>query len=82
MSSFVRQTISKLLLPNLERDLTNTLNRQLVAAHNMADCFLSPSVYAYQARAAGSGAFNATAAPQKRLVKVHYPLPTARGLFE
>lgn len=84
-SSYLRQAISKVLIPNLERDLTRSLNQELAAAHNMTDCFLSPSVYAYESRTVTGGAFNATSVPQQRratYVKTHYPIPSNRGLFD
>jgi hypothetical protein len=86
-SSYLRRAISRLVVPNLDRDLTQTLNRHLAAAHNMTDCFLSPAVYAYESRPANGGAFNATSMAQQRgdgalVKKVHYPIPSNRGLFQ
>jgi hypothetical protein len=77
--SSLRQMITKVLVPNLDRDLTRSLNQQLSTVPTMTDCFLSPSVYAYESR----GAFTTTSMPQqKSLVKIHYPLSTSRGLFD
>jgi hypothetical protein len=83
-----RQAVSKILLPNLERDLTNSVRKELSSAHQMADCFLSStSVYAYlpsASRAASIG--RGTMAVQHRPVKYtkvdySYRAPTP-GLFQ
>jgi len=78
------KTLSKLLLPNLERDLTRSVASELATASRMTDCFLSPVVYGYERTAgatAGGGMGHATAALEQRAVrKVHYP-PPRRGLF-
>jgi hypothetical protein len=78
-----RQAISKLLLPNLERDLSKEISTRMNGAHKMTDCFLAPSVYAYQAEAANAGAraFASTTARQQRLVKTQYAAP-GKGLFQ
>jgi hypothetical protein len=73
-----RQAISKLLLPNFERDLSKEISTRMAGAHKMTDCFLAPSVYAYEAKAS---AFASTAAHQQRLIKTIYPVP-AQGLFQ
>jgi hypothetical protein len=78
----LRQAISKMLLPSLERDLSKEISTRMTGAHKMTDCFLAPSVYAYQAEAAGArAAFASTAARQQRLVKIQYAAP-GKGLFQ
>jgi hypothetical protein len=76
----LRQAISKMLLPNLERDLSKEISTRMTGAHKMTDCFLAPSVYAYQA-AAEAGAIASTAARHQRLVKIQYAAP-GKGLFQ
>jgi hypothetical protein len=82
----LRQAISKLLLPNLERDIAKEISTLMNGAHTMTDCFLAPSVYAYQAEAAANAgaaraAFASTAARQQRLFKTQYASP-GQGLFQ
>jgi hypothetical protein len=78
-----RQALSKMLLPNLERDLSKSMSRELESAHAMADCFLaSSSVYAY----VPSRAFARTMTPQQgpiQYIKVDYSHKvSAGGLFQ
>jgi hypothetical protein len=76
-----RRAISKLLLPNLERDLSSAINVELAAAHQMTDCMIAPTVHGFQTVAAPSAAFAQTAARHQRTVKVEYAaLP--KGLFQ
>lgn len=81
------KTLSKFLLPNLERDLTKAVTAELATAAKMTDCFLSPVVYGYEKKACGSsmgGMGHATAALEQRaktvVQKVHYA-PPKQGLF-
>jgi hypothetical protein len=80
------QVVGRLLLPNLERDLTRSVTRQLQTAHNMADCMIAPTVHAFESSSrAASGAMGATATHAQRataVVKVQYPVPGTRGLFQ
>lgn len=93
MSSFVSKTISRLLVPNLEKDLTKAVSASLQSSAKMTDCFLSPAVYAQATSSAGSigqatsvlerriGTATATAiTPKPIFQKVHYPAP-GKGLF-
>mmetsp|Transcript_991 Transcript_991/g.2120 ORF Transcript_991/g.2120 Transcript_991/m.2120 type:complete len:85 (-) Transcript_991:457-711(-) len=81
------KTVSKLLLPTLERDLTKAVSAELASASKMTDCFLAPTVYGYEKTSASSGMGHATSALQQRetttsvFEKVHYPVPK-QGLFE
>lgn len=77
-----QQIAGRFLLPNLERDLSRAISRQLQQVHNMADCMIAPTVHAFEARAATSSLGAATAKHAQRVVKVEYPLPAGRGLFQ
>jgi len=76
------KAVSRFLVPNLDRDLTNCVRKELATASTMTDSFLAPSVYGYERQATHGMA--ATAAVQQRsgeqFVKVHYPVPP-QGLF-
>ena len=77
----LRQLASRFILPNLEKDLSCSISRQLQQVHDMTDCMIAPTVHAFQARSAGFA--GATAKQnQRRMVKVEYPVPgEGRGLF-
>jgi hypothetical protein len=82
----LRQIISKLFLPNLERDLSRTIASELATVNTMMDSMLAPHVYAFESVSTSTslGAFGQTgarSAPQQRLVKVELPV-TRKGLFE
>ncbi|KAG7338703.1 hypothetical protein IV203_037306 [Nitzschia inconspicua] len=84
----IRQALSKLLLPNLERDLNNAVRSELSSAHEMANCFLSStSVYAYlpttsRAATVGRGTMRVQQGPVK-YTKVDYSYKTPNvGLFQ
>ena len=78
------KAVSRFLLPNLERDLTKAVSKELATASKMSDCFLAPTVYGYESRAVSStGIGHATSSVHQRTVveKVHYKVP-AQGLFQ
>ena len=78
------KTVTRFLLPNLERDLTKAVGAELASASKMTDCFLSPAVYGFEKRSATTGMGHATSAVQQRVTvveKVHYK-PPAQGLFQ
>ena len=84
-----RQVLSKVLVPNLERDLTKSIGSELATVSTMTDCMLSPNVYGYESvsttRSMAPGAFSKTgvAFDNKKpevFVKVEFP-PPAKGLF-
>jgi hypothetical protein len=86
--SFLRQTISKLLLPNLERDVSKSVSTELSKAYGLTDCFASSSsVYAYLPQSASRGGPYSTTQPKQQsntnFIKVDYsyrrPSP---GLFQ
>ena len=82
------KAVSRFLVPNLDRDLTHCVRKELATASIMTDSFLAPSVYGYERQATTQqqhGMAQATAAVQQRssgdqFVKVHYPVPP-QGLF-
>merc|ERR1712028_331494 len=80
------KAVSRFLVPNLDRDLTHCVRKELATASIMTDSFLAPSVYGYERQATQQhGMAQATAAVQQRsggeqFVKVHYPVPP-QGLF-
>ncbi|VEU34432.1 unnamed protein product [Pseudo-nitzschia multistriata] len=76
------KTVSKLLLPSLERDLTKAVGAELASASKMTDCFLSPAVYGYERSKPGPGLGHATPAVEQRgfVEKIHYK-PPEQGLF-
>ena len=84
----LRQILSKaVILPNLERDLSRTLNAELLTVPNMTDCMVAPYVYGYQSSpvsVSDNGAFSRTSSRQQagagRLVKIEYVAPP-KGLF-
>lgn len=79
------KTLSKLLMPGLERDLTKAVTAELASASKMTDCFLAPAVYAYEKTGGAIGMGHATSALEQRATmvveKVHYPIPKG-GLFQ
>ena len=75
----LKQVISRLLLPNLEQDMSRSLSRQLAKVHDMTDCMIAPTVHAFEPAIGGS--FGATAKHAQRLVKVEYAVP-GKGLFQ
>ena len=80
----LRQILSNILLPNLERDLSRSVTSQLATVHNMTDTMLAPHVYCFESAATtsmrGFAKTGARAAPA-RMVKVEYPAPKG-GLFD
>jgi len=82
----LRQMISKVLLPNFERDLSRACTSELDSVHHMVDNLLAPQVFAYTPASTSQGGIRATAlrsAPvsQKQvLAKVHFPV-AQEGLF-
>ena len=44
----LRKLISKVLLPNLERDMNSSIGAQLASVPNMVDNMLAPQVFAYK----------------------------------
>jgi hypothetical protein len=83
--SFVSKTLSRMLLPNLEKDLSKAVTESLKSSAQMTDCFLSPAVYAFEKTPVSSGFGHATSSLERRVgtsfEKVHYPAP-AKGLFQ
>ena len=89
MSSFVSKTIGRIVLPNLERDLTRVVNEGVRSSATMTDCFLAPVVYGFRQQQGRGGIGRATSALEQRRInpggtttvqKIHYPaLP--KGLF-
>lgn len=78
----LRQAVSKLLLPNLDRELSRSMATELSTVSNMVENMLAgtPQVYGYAA-AKPSGAFKSSEKRQE-FVKVHYPSPKENGLFQ
>jgi hypothetical protein len=84
----LRQVLSKMLIPNLERDLTKSIGSELSAVGSMMDTMLAPHVYGYESRIV-SGGFQATGARKAPAVsssnvmmkKVEFPVPV-QGLFQ
>jgi hypothetical protein len=79
MTSLIRNAVSKLLFPTLEGDLSKYVSKELAKAHNMTDCMLAPTAYAYASTSTSGIA--ATAQRHARVVKVEVPIP-GRGLFQ
>jgi hypothetical protein len=85
----LRQVLSKMLIPNLERDLSKSIGTELSAVGSMMDTMLAPHVYGYESRIL-SGGFQATGARKAPSVssssnvvmkKVEFPVPV-QGLFQ
>ena len=84
--SFVSKTLSRMLLPNLEKDLAKAVTNSLKSSAQMTDCFLSPAVYGFEKQPVSCGFGHATSSLERRVAtptfeKVHYPAP-AKGLFQ
>eukprot|EP00980_Cylindrotheca_fusiformis_P010379 scaffold2307_cov123-Cylindrotheca_fusiformis.AAC.3 len=77
-----RQVLNKMVMPELERDLSKAIGKELSSVQKMTDCFLAPTVHAFQETSA-RGAFGQTmkASAPNRMVKVEFPAP-GRGLFQ
>mmetsp|Transcript_55993 Transcript_55993/g.62602 ORF Transcript_55993/g.62602 Transcript_55993/m.62602 type:complete len:85 (-) Transcript_55993:303-557(-) len=81
------KALSRLLLPNLERDLTKAVSKEMASASTMTSCFLAPSVYGYQKQTlVQHGVGHGTSSVEQRVqptqyVKVHYQTPK-QGLFQ
>jgi hypothetical protein len=85
MTTMALRQISKLFLPNFERDLSRAIASEMATAGSMTDTMLAPHVYAFESVSTSTslGAFGKTGArcaPQ-RIVKVELPF-TKKGLFE
>ena len=77
--------ISKIFLPNLERDLSRSIASEMATVGSMTDTMLAPHVYAFESVSTSTslGAFGQTGARSapERFVKVELPF-TQKGLFE
>lgn len=73
----LRQLISKALLPNLERDLSQSITKQMSLASDMVDTFLSPQAHAHSS---ANGAFSKTGTFQAPIKKQYTIQP--EGLFQ
>lgn len=77
----LRQLLSKVLVPNLERDLSRTVGRELAKM----ECNFAPQVYGYSAKTTSvGGAFGSTVAPRQQvqtLKRVDIPFKANKGLF-
>jgi hypothetical protein len=74
------RTLSKFLLPNLERDMAKSVSQEVSSMDELM--LLAPRVFSYQTQGNTSGAFGRTpsrAAPSK-LMRVERPV-VAKGLF-
>ena len=80
----LRQALTKAILPNFERDLTQIMKREMKDIGPMLDAMMTPQCYGYSAAAGRSaGAFQASGllkSPTSRMVKVNYPMKQ-HGLF-
>lgn len=76
----LRQMISKLAMPALEKDLAGAMSSQLAGAENMVDCMLAPQVFAYVAPRA-TGAFQQSARVQAPVTKIEIFIKK-EGLFQ
>lgn len=82
----IRQILSKIVLPNFERDLSASLSKEIQSVPGMVDSMLAGQVFRYgTAGRASSGAFQTTWARSspvnQPVVKIHYP-SEKRGLFQ
>mmetsp|Transcript_17720 Transcript_17720/g.26691 ORF Transcript_17720/g.26691 Transcript_17720/m.26691 type:complete len:99 (-) Transcript_17720:141-437(-) len=78
---FVFKFLSKIVLPNLEKDLSRTVGREV----SKMELNLAPQVYGYcpKVTSAAGGAFGSTVAPMMQLQfqKVDIPFKANQGLF-
>ena len=78
-----RQLLSKVVLPNLEKDLSRTVGREVAKM----ECNFAPQVYGYRPKVTSlGGAFGSTVAPQQQankvvLERVDIPFKANLGLF-
>mmetsp|Transcript_29484 Transcript_29484/g.33917 ORF Transcript_29484/g.33917 Transcript_29484/m.33917 type:complete len:84 (-) Transcript_29484:445-696(-) len=79
----LRKIISRFLLPNLEKELSQSINHE-INAMNAMNTHMGPEIYSFQAKSAGgsTGAFSASTAVRSpaRLEKVTRVVES-RGLF-
>ena len=73
------RNISKVILPNLERDLTKSIGKEIASmeVNNM----LAPQVFGYVKASAGAFRGTQSRSAPARLVKVEFPAPSKQGLF-
>ena len=76
----IRNAITKIVLPNFERDMSKSVAKELAKAHTMTDCMLAPSVFAFERQSLRSGV-SATTKRDFRMVKIDYAAP-GKGLFQ
>ena len=79
----LRSIVSKALFPTLEKDLANSLKKEVRVMDDIMGSMLAPQVHSYQsASATTTGAFGASIARSspERLVRVARPVKT-NGLF-
>lgn len=81
----LRQALSKSLLANFERDLSQMMARELKDVGPMLDATMAPRCYGYAAAGrSAAGGFKASPflkSPTTRVVKVNFPLKQ-HGLFQ
>mmetsp|Transcript_21191 Transcript_21191/g.30337 ORF Transcript_21191/g.30337 Transcript_21191/m.30337 type:complete len:82 (-) Transcript_21191:284-529(-) len=78
----VFKLLSKIVLPNLEKDLARTVTREV----SKMELNLAPQVYGYRPKitTAAGGAFGTTVAPMmmQQFQKVDIPFQPNQGLFQ
>jgi hypothetical protein len=85
----LRKLISNAIIPNIDRDLSRCIAKELATDAAMVDNMLAPQAFAYSASGnLSAGAFQKSAAlsapvsnTNRRLVKVHFPA-THEGMFK
>ena len=80
----LKKFTEKLLLPNLGRDLSRSLTKEVSAIDEMVFMANKPKVFSYQAQAASTSVFASTSVCQApagvKLVRVEKPV-SLKGLF-
>jgi hypothetical protein len=84
----LRKLISNAILPNIDRDMSRSIAKELATVTPMVDNMLAPQAFAYSATGnLSAGAFQKSAARSapvsntNRLVKVHFPVKH-EGMFK
>jgi len=79
----LRQLFSKALLPNLERDISRSVTKEVAAIDELM--FLAPRIFSYQKSQGGAGVFGRTATREapaaSELIRVERPV-VSKGLFQ
>lgn len=69
---------SRLLLPQFEHDLSQSMKSEMSKLHKMVDCMIAPTIHAFEP--VYIRGYAPTPKQAQRIVKIDYPLPN-HGTF-